>query len=65
MPTRPNIVWIMSEDLPPRTGAYGDALARTPNLDALASEGVLFEQAFCTSPVCAPSRFSIVTGGHP
>lgn len=65
MSNRPNILWIMSEDLPPRSGAYGDTLARTPNLDSLSLDGVLFEKAFSTSPVCAPSRFSVITGVYP
>lgn len=60
--TRPNILWLMSEDLSPRGLAFGDPLARTPTIDRLAREGVLFENAFCTSPVCAPSRFSLITG---
>ncbi len=58
----PNILLIVSEDCPPRFGCYGDSLARTPNLDALASDGVLFERAFSPAPVCAPSRFSLLTG---
>ena len=59
---RPNILWLVSEDCPPHFGCYGDALAVTPNLDRLAQRGVLFEQAFCPVPVCAPSRFSLLTG---
>ncbi|GLQ56535.1 sulfatase-like hydrolase/transferase [Devosia nitrariae] len=62
--TRPNILCIVSEDCPPRLGAYGDRLARTPNLDRLAGEGVTWRVANCTSPVCAPSRFAILTGRH-
>ncbi|MEV8274185.1 sulfatase-like hydrolase/transferase [Microbacterium sp. NPDC077184] len=65
MTDRPNIVWIMSEDFPPLTTAYGDPLAATPHLDALARDGVVFEAASCTSPVCAPSRFSVITGVYP
>jgi arylsulfatase A-like enzyme len=59
---RPNILWLMSEDCSPHGEAYGDPLARTPTIDRLAREGVLFENAFCTSPICAPSRFSLITG---
>ena len=62
---RPNILCIVSEDCPPRLGAYGDPLARTPNLDRLAHRGVTFDAACCVSPVCAPSRFSILTGCYP
>lgn len=61
---RPNILCLVSEDCPPRLGAYGDRLARTPNLDALARSGRTYEAAFSTSPVCAPSRFAILTGRH-
>jgi N-sulfoglucosamine sulfohydrolase len=61
-PRRPNILWISTEDLSPRIGAYGDELARTPNLDALAREGMLYSSAFTTAPVCAPSRAAIITG---
>jgi len=46
-------------------GAYGNSLARTPNLDRLAREGVRFEHAYCNSPVCTPSRQSIITGKLP
>jgi arylsulfatase A-like enzyme len=60
--TRPNIVWISNEDMSPRLGAYGDALARTPALDRLAKESIRFTNAFTTAPVCAPSRAAIITG---
>ena len=62
MNARPNIVCLVSEDCPTRLGLYGDRLARTPNLDALAARSVIFDTANSTSPVCAPSRFSILTG---
>ncbi|MCG8442854.1 MAG: sulfatase [Caulobacterales bacterium] len=61
---RPNIVLIVAEDLSPRIGAYGDALASTPNIDQLAEEGVLFTRMFATSGVCAPSRAALITGMH-
>jgi N-sulfoglucosamine sulfohydrolase len=59
---RPNIVWISNEDMSPRLGAYGDAVARTPVLDRLARESVRYTRAFTTAPVCAPSRAAIITG---
>lgn len=62
---RPNLLWLVSEDCPPRFGCYGDPLARTPNLDALAAESVLFEHAYSPAPVCAPSRFALLTGIPP
>jgi N-sulfoglucosamine sulfohydrolase len=60
----PNIVWISNEDMSPRLGAYGDALARTPTLDRLAKQAVRYTHAFTTAPVCAPSRAAIITGMH-
>lgn len=62
---RPNILWIVSEDNDPFLGCYGDAFATTPNLDRLASQGILFENAFSTAPVCAPSRNTLITGMYP
>lgn len=62
---RPNIVWIVSEDNNPFIGAYGDRLAHTPHIDALAHHGILYRNAFSNAPVCAPSRFGILTGVLP
>ena len=61
-PNRLNILWISLEDTSPRLGCYGDTVARTPNIDRLASEGVRFPLAFSTAGVCAPSRSAIITG---
>jgi arylsulfatase A-like enzyme len=61
---RPNILWLVSEDNNPFLGCYGDPLAHTPNIDALAKRGLLFRHTFCAAPVCAPSRFGILTGVH-
>ena len=58
---RPNILWLVSEDNGTFLGCYGDPLAHTPTLDRLASQGVLFERCFA-QPVCAPSRFTLITG---
>ncbi|HTV01102.1 MAG TPA: sulfatase-like hydrolase/transferase [Luteitalea sp.] len=60
--TRPNILWISSEDNGPHLGAYGDPDARTPTLDALAKRGARFTRAWAAAPVCAPSRTAIITG---
>lgn len=62
---RPNILWIVSEDNGPHMGCYGDALAVTPNLDALAARGVIYKNAWSTVPVCAPARTAIITGMYP
>lgn len=61
---RPNILWVVSEDNDLFLGCYGDPLAHTPTLDKLAKEGVLFEQCHGW-PVCAPSRFTLITGMYP
>lgn len=61
----PNILWLVSEDNNPLIGAYGDKLARTPHIDRLAREGLLYKNAYSTAPVCAPSRFGILTGIAP
>ena len=52
----PNVLLITAEDLSPRIGAFGDAVAHTPNLDQLASQGVRYTNTFTTAGVCAPSR---------
>jgi arylsulfatase A-like enzyme len=58
---RPNMLWLVSEDNDTLLGCYGDKVARTPTLDKLAGKGVLFENCFA-QPVCAPSRFTLITG---
>ncbi|MDI1249647.1 MAG: sulfatase-like hydrolase/transferase, partial [Lacunisphaera sp.] len=61
----PNILWVVSEDNSPYTvGAYGDPLARTPNLDRLAARGIVYRRAFAAAPVCAPNRSTIITGRY-
>ncbi len=62
---RPNILWITCEDTSPHLGSYGDTYAVTPNLDALAREGVRYTQAFAYTGVCAPSRSCLITGVLP
>lgn len=63
-PTKPNILWIFSEDLSPYMGCYDDPVNRghTPTLDALASDGVLFERVYMPAPVCSACRSAIITG---
>lgn len=61
--TQPNIVVIMADQLAPQfTGAYGHTVAKTPHIDALAARGMRFDAAYCNSPLCAPSRFSFMSG---
>jgi uncharacterized sulfatase len=59
---KPNIIWLVAEDLSPDLGCYGLTLVKTPNLDRLASQGVRFTHAFATCPVCSPSRSGFITG---
>jgi len=59
---QPNILWIVTEDISPALGSYGDQYAKTPNLDQLASRGIRFENAYATAPICAPSRSCLITG---
>ena len=63
--TRPNIVWIVGEDMGPELGCYGDSQARTPNMDKFAREGARFTRCFTHAPVCAPSRSGLITGQYP
>jgi uncharacterized sulfatase len=59
---KPNIVWLIAEDLSPDLGCYGHPLVKTPNIDKLADKGIRFENAFATCPVCSPSRSAFFTG---
>jgi choline-sulfatase len=61
--TRPNFLILMADQLTARAlPAYGNRIARTPHLDALAAAGVVFDSFYCNSPLCAPSRFSLLSG---
>lgn len=61
-PQRPNIIWIVAEDLSPFLGCWGNKTVNTPNIDQLAKEGVRYTKVFTTSGVCAPSRSVLITG---
>ena len=65
----PNILFIMSDDHTTQAiGAYGSRLAKlnpTPNIDALAHNGMRFDRVFCNNSICTPSRASIITGQYP
>ena len=61
----PNIIYILADDLGyGDLGAYGQQHIETPNLDRLAREGMLFTQHYAGAPVCAPSRYMLLTGKH-
>jgi arylsulfatase A-like enzyme len=59
---RPNIIWIMAEDIGPELSCYGEPGVRTPNLDGMARQGARYANAFCTAPSCTPSRNAMLTG---
>ncbi len=63
---RPNLLFIHSDQHNPYVaGCYGDPLVETPNLDRLAAQGAVFDHVYCNSPICVPSRMSMLTGRHP
>ena len=61
----PNILFISIDDLRPELGCYGNQKIQSPHIDALASEGTVFEEAYCQVPVCGASRASLMTGLYP
>lgn len=62
-PSRPNILFALADDWGwPHAGAYGDRVVKTPTFDRLAREGILFDNAYVSSPSCTPSRNAVLTG---
>ena len=61
----PNILFMTSHDIGDWLGCYGHETVHTPNLDALAARGCRFDNNFCTSPICAPSRSAMMTSRYP
>ncbi|MHC4214697.1 MAG: sulfatase-like hydrolase/transferase, partial [Planctomycetota bacterium] len=59
---KPNILWLVVEDMSLHWSCYGEKTVKTPNIDRLSSEGARFTQAFVCAPVCSPSRSAMVTG---
>lgn len=65
LPERPNILWLVTEDMGAYIPPFGDATVKTPHLTRLANEGVIYPNLYSTSGVCAPSRAAIATGMYP
>ena len=66
MTGKPNILFLMMDQLAPQVLApYGGRVCRTPHLESLAENGVVFENAYCNYPICAPARFSLMSGRLP
>lgn len=61
---KPNIIWLMAEDMSLDLACYGMPAVKTPNLDKMAAKGVRFDNAFVTNPICSPSRSAMMIGTH-
>lgn len=64
-PRRPNVLFVVFDDLSARLGCSGDPVAKTPSLDRLAARGTVFRRAYCQQPICGPSRASFMSGRRP
>ena len=62
---RPNILWVVCEDINPQLGCYGDPQAVTPNIDKLAARSLRYAHCWSNAPVCAPARTTLITGVYP
>ena len=64
-PQKPNVLFIVVDDLRPELGCYGKDYIKSPNIDGLAKSGMVFNRAYCQQAVCSPSRTSVMTGTRP
>ncbi|MBK1878602.1 sulfatase family protein [Pelagicoccus mobilis] len=62
--TKPNIIWLMAEDMGTDLECYGTPGVQTPNLNRLAEEGARFDRTYCANPICSPNRSSMMVGVH-
>ncbi|MGB6045291.1 MAG: sulfatase-like hydrolase/transferase [Pirellulales bacterium] len=61
---KPNVLFLLVDDLKPSFGTYGDTWVHSPSLDRLAGSGMRFDMAYCNQSVCAPSRNNLLVGGQ-
>ncbi len=64
-PQKPNVLFIVVDDLRPELGCYGKDYIKSPNIDRIAAQGMVFNRAYCQQAVCSPTRSSLLTGTRP